>query len=149
MHGEHVGATVCIGERDRDRHLAAQCGICRLELDHFDDPLVRHELQKTAVERVSVRGRFPYSGRRVIRERDSERATLAALERVHVARHAGRHHPRRDCARIEKRAIDARAGRVHAATDSGRAHAGTLTHAGVTNNAPIGWPNRIAQHGLY
>jgi len=33
VHGDHFGAAVCIGERDRDRHLAAQRGICRLELD--------------------------------------------------------------------------------------------------------------------
>jgi hypothetical protein len=36
---------------------------------------------------------------------------------MHVAGHAGRHHPRRDRARIEKRAIDDRAERVHVATD--------------------------------
>jgi hypothetical protein len=27
LHGEDIGATVCIGERDCDRHLAAQRGI--------------------------------------------------------------------------------------------------------------------------
>jgi len=27
VHGEDVSAAVCIGERDRDRHLAAQRGI--------------------------------------------------------------------------------------------------------------------------
>jgi hypothetical protein len=46
VHGEDIGAAVCIGEGDRDRHLAAQRGICRLELDHFDNLLVRHELTK-------------------------------------------------------------------------------------------------------
>jgi hypothetical protein len=41
-----------IGQRDRDRHLATQRGICRLELDHFDDLLVRHKLHKAAMVRV-------------------------------------------------------------------------------------------------
>jgi hypothetical protein len=53
---------------------------------------------------------------------------------MHVAGHAGRHHPRRDRARIEKRAIDDRAGRVHAATDAGRAHARTLARAAKLRN---------------
>ena len=64
-----------------------------------------------------------------IGERDPERATFPGVERMYVASHAGRHLPRRDRARIEKRAIDARAGRVHADTDSGRAHARTLAPA--------------------
>jgi hypothetical protein len=37
---------------------ALQCGICRLELVHLDNLLVRHELHETAVVRVGVRGRF-------------------------------------------------------------------------------------------
>jgi hypothetical protein len=43
-------AAVRIGERDRDRHLAAKCGVCRLELDHFDNLLVRHELHEAAMD---------------------------------------------------------------------------------------------------
>jgi hypothetical protein len=129
VHGEDIGAVVCIGERDRDRHLAAQRGICRLELDHFDNLLVRHELHEAAMVCVGVRGRLAGPGRRVIRERNPERATFAGVERMHVAGHAGRHHPRRDRARIEKRAINDRAGRVQAATDAGRVHARTLARA--------------------
>ncbi len=60
---------------------------------------------------------------------DPEHAAFAGIERMHVAGHAGRHHPFRDRTPIEKRAIDDRAGRVHAATDAGRAHARTLARA--------------------
>jgi hypothetical protein len=56
VHGEHLGAATGIGERDR--HLAAQCGISRFELDHFDDPFVRHERHETIVVRVRMRGRL-------------------------------------------------------------------------------------------
>src|SRR5213593_4684780 len=111
-----------LDERDRDRHLAAQRGICGLELDHFDNPFVRHELHEAAAVRVGVRGRLAPLRRCVIGERDSEGATFAGVERMDVAGHAGRHHLLRDRARIEQRAIHARAGRVHAAPDAGRAH---------------------------
>jgi len=57
VHGEDIGAAAWIGERDRDRHLAVQRGICRLELHHFDNLLVRHELHEAAVVRVGVCGR--------------------------------------------------------------------------------------------
>jgi hypothetical protein len=40
VHGQDIGAAVCIGESDRDRHLAAQCRICRLELDDFESRIV-------------------------------------------------------------------------------------------------------------
>jgi len=105
-----------IGQRDRDRHLATQRGICRLELDHFDDLLVRHKLHKAAMVRVGVRSRFAGPGWRGVRKRDPERAALAGVERMHVAGHAARHLPLHDRARIEKRAINDRAGRVHART---------------------------------
>jgi len=55
-----------------------------------------------------------------------ERATFAGVELMHVARHAGPHHRRRDRVCIEKRAIDDRAGCVHVATNVGLVHAGTL-----------------------
>jgi len=45
---------------------------------------------------------------------------------MHLARHAGRHYPRRHRARIEERAIDHRARRVHVLTDAGRTHVRTL-----------------------
>src|SRR5207249_11810644 len=109
---------------------AAQRGVCRLELDHFDNLLVYHELHEAAVVRVGVRGRLADPGRRVVRQRDPERATFAGVERMHVAGHAGRHHPSRDRARSEKRAIEARAGRVYMPTDAGRAHARTLAREG-------------------
>lgn len=60
-----------------DRDPAAQRGVCRLELD--DNLLVRHELDQAAGERVSVRGRLAGPGRRVVRERDPERAAFAAV----------------------------------------------------------------------
>jgi len=68
-------------------------------------------------------------GRRIVLERDPERTTFAGVERIHVAGHASGDHPGRDRARIEKRAINNRAGRVHAATDAGRTHARTLARA--------------------
>ena len=85
-----------------------------------------------AVVRVGVRGRLASPGRRVVGERDPERATFPWVERMYLAGHAGRYHPCRDCARIEKRAIDDRAGRVHVATDAVRTHARTLALAAST-----------------
>lgn len=37
MHREEIGAAVCIGERNRNRHLAVHRGILRLELVYFND----------------------------------------------------------------------------------------------------------------
>jgi hypothetical protein len=122
MHTEDIGAAVCIGERGGNRHLAAQRGIGRLELDHFDDLLVRHELHEAAVVRVGVRARLAGPCRLVVRERDSERATFAGVELMHEAGHAGRHLPCRERARVDERAINDRARRLHVATDAGRAH---------------------------
>jgi len=45
-HLEMIGAAVGISERDGDGHLATPGRIFRLELVHFDDPLVRHELTR-------------------------------------------------------------------------------------------------------
>lgn len=36
MHREDIGAAIRVGKRDSDRHLAAQRGVCRFELDHLD-----------------------------------------------------------------------------------------------------------------
>src|SRR5260370_39222394 len=44
VYADNLGAAVCIPQRDRDRHFAAQHRIRRFELVHFDDLLVRHEL---------------------------------------------------------------------------------------------------------
>jgi hypothetical protein len=49
---------VCIGKRDGDRHLAAQRGVLRLELVHFDDLLVRNEPHEATVVRVGLRRRL-------------------------------------------------------------------------------------------
>ena len=48
VHNEDIGAAVGIGERGRHRHRPAECGICGVELQHFDHLLVRHELQLRA-----------------------------------------------------------------------------------------------------
>src|SRR5882762_7475244 len=56
--GVHIGATVRIDQLDCDRHLAAQRGIGRLELNHLDQLLVRHELHEAAVVGVGLRGRL-------------------------------------------------------------------------------------------
>ena len=44
---EPMTAQPTISERDGDGHLATQSRIFRLELVHFDDPLVRHELTQS------------------------------------------------------------------------------------------------------
>ncbi len=120
MYGDHVGAAVCISERERHHHFAAHRGIGRLELHHFDHLVIWYELDEVAVVRVGVRGRLAGSGRLVVCERYSEQTTFASVERMHVASHAIRHHPCRDRTRIEKRAIDVWAGGVHMATGTGR-----------------------------
>ena len=71
---------------------------------------------------LGVRARLAGPSRRVVRERDPERAALAGIERMNLTGHAGRHHPLGDGAGIEKRAINDRAGRVQAAADAGRVH---------------------------
>jgi len=65
----------------------------------------------------------------------SGRAAFPRLEGVHVTGHAGRHHPGRDGARFEKRAVDARARRVHVAADAGGAHAVHISRRGGQRNA--------------
>jgi len=118
--GEHIGAAARISERERDHHLATHRGIGRLELHHFDHPLIWYKFYEVAVERVGVRGRLASPGRLVVRERNSEQTTFASIEHVHVARHATRHHPRSDRVRVEKRAIDICARRVHMAAGARR-----------------------------
>src|SRR5205807_624060 len=66
--------------------------------------------------------RLAYRGRRVVRERDAERATFARVELVHATRHAVRHHPRRDRMPIEQRAVHGLARCLDAATDARRGH---------------------------
>jgi hypothetical protein len=53
VEGEHFGAAVGIGERDR--HLAAQRRIFRLELDRCDDLLVRTIQVATAFASTNAR----------------------------------------------------------------------------------------------
>ena len=78
MHDEKIGAAICISKRCSHRHLPAEFGICCLELDHFNYLSVRHKLHEVAVVRVGMRGRLAGHGRRIVRERDTERATFAA-----------------------------------------------------------------------
>jgi hypothetical protein len=66
VQSEEISAAVCIGEHDRDRHLAPHRGIVRLELVHFDNLLVGHELREVTVIRVGVRGRLAGFGRCVV-----------------------------------------------------------------------------------
>jgi hypothetical protein len=63
---EDLGAAVGIGQCDRDRYLAAQRRIARLELNGFDYLLVRHQPHKAAVVGVGVGGRLARPGRRII-----------------------------------------------------------------------------------
>jgi len=66
------------GKRVHQEDLAAfdSC----FEFIHFHDSLVWHELHKTSMISVSVCSRLAGSGRRVVRERDLERATLTTFE---------------------------------------------------------------------
>ena len=122
MQGEEIGATIGIGELDRDRHLAAERGIHGLELVHFHDLLIRDQLQEAAIVRIRLRSRLASLGRRIVRERDSESAALSGLEGVHLTSHAVGYFPFRYRVRVEKRTIDSRARRVDVVTDAGRTH---------------------------
>jgi hypothetical protein len=89
--------------------------------------------------RVSVR--LAYSGQRVVRKRDPERAA-SPLKCVHVASHAIQHPPLNDRIRIGKRAVDSRAERLHVTADAGRTHARTLARDSETSNTPTGRPRQ-------
>ncbi len=81
-----------------------------IDLDHL---LIRRELDEVAMVGVGVRAGLAGPGRRVVGERDAERAALAAFELMYVAGHATRHHPCRDRLCVDQRAIDICAGRVN------------------------------------
>jgi len=83
-----------------------------------------------------VHGRLADTSRRVVPERNPKQATFAWVERMHMADHATRHHPRRDRTRIEQRAIDDGSRRRHPATDAGRAHARTLLASSPAASTP-------------
>src|SRR5215208_3106080 len=106
MYTEHVGPAIGVAERDRDRHLTVQRGICRFELVYLDEQLVWHELDEAAVIGVGARSRLAYTGRRVVGERDPERAALAAVEFVHVGGHARRYFPLHDRLRVDEGVVD-------------------------------------------
>lgn len=97
----------------------AQGGISRLELDDFDNLLVRNEFHEPPVVRVGVRGRLASPSVRVVRERDSVRSTFAGVERMYVTGHAGRHLPRCNRTRMEKRTIDDLAGFLNVLINAG------------------------------
>jgi hypothetical protein len=164
VYTDHVGASVCIAEDDRDRHLAAQRGIFCFELVYLDEQLVRHELDEAAVIGVGAGSRLAYSGRRVVGEEDPECAALAPVEFVDVGSHAGRHFPFLDRLRVDQSVVDPRARRVHVAANAGRVHhlslsrlchqperspvevrasaSRSLSRASCLNVAFRAWPNR-------
>jgi len=102
---------------DRDCHFATEGGIGRFELVDLNDHLVRHKLHKTAVIRVGVDGRLSHPVRRVVSERDPERAALTAVKRMHLTGHLGRHLPPRDRLHVDERAVHAPARGLHMTTD--------------------------------
>jgi hypothetical protein len=55
VHCDEFGSAIRIGQGDRNRHLALQRRIRGLELDRFDNLLVRHEPEEATVM-VSVCG---------------------------------------------------------------------------------------------
>ena len=131
VHDQDVSAAVGIGERGRDRHGAAERGICGLELEHFDYLLVRYEPGEVAVVGVGTWCRLAGPVRRVVAERDPERAAFAGIELMHVAGHAFRHSPFRDRVRIQERLVDSQTRSVHVSRDPRRIH---------PVNLPSGWP---------
>jgi hypothetical protein len=80
VHREEIGTSFVIAERDRDFHLATQCGVFGLELVHFDDLLVRDEPHEAAMVCVGMSGRLTSRGRRIVRKRYPERAAFARVE---------------------------------------------------------------------
>src|SRR5216683_5924716 len=101
VHGEQVGTAVAISKCDRDRHLAAKRRVSGLELVHFDNLLVWYKLHEASVVRVGVRRRLASPGQRIVRKRDPERAALAGVDRMHMARHTVRYLPLRDRPGVE------------------------------------------------
>jgi hypothetical protein len=80
--GEHICSAARIRKRERDHHLAAHCGIGRLEFHHFDHLRIGYELDELAMVRIGARGRLASPGRLVVRERDSEQPTFASMARA-------------------------------------------------------------------
>jgi len=142
MRRDEDRAAVGIGQRDGDRHLAAERRIVGLEFDHLDDLFIRDKPGEATVEGVGVGGRLAGAGRRVIGERDAEGAAFAGIERAHVAGHAGRHHPRRHGARVDQRPIDGRARGIDVEADAGRARARAL--AGTARRVSLHMRTRFA-----
>jgi hypothetical protein len=118
-----ISATICVDERHRDRHLAAQGGIGGLELVHFDDLRVRHEFHETAAVGVGAGRCLAGAGRLLIGQRYPDCAAFTGLERMHLAGHAVRHLPPCDRTRIKQRPIDGPARRADVAADAGCGHA--------------------------
>ena len=76
-----------------------------------DDLGVGHEPHEPAVERVGLRARLARGRGLVVGQRDPERASLARVERVDLARHPVGHHPLLDRVGVEQGAVDRAAGR--------------------------------------
>jgi hypothetical protein len=74
-----ISVPLSASESNCDRPLAAQHGICRLELIHFDNLHIRYELHK-APWYVSVRAVVLAVPVGVVRERDAERAAFTGVE---------------------------------------------------------------------
>lgn len=59
MNANDVGATISgVGKRNRGGHLAAECRIGRLKLVDFNNQLIRHQSDESAVIGVGMRGRL-------------------------------------------------------------------------------------------
>lgn len=57
----YIGAATRVSQRRRHRHLTAQPGIVRLELEHLDHLLVRQQLAEVSLVGIGVRGRLSRS----------------------------------------------------------------------------------------
>src|SRR5216683_487497 len=81
--------------------IAAKRRVSGLELVQFDNLLVWYKLHEASVVRVGVRRRLASPGQRIVRKRDPERAALAGVDRMHMARHTVRYLPLRDRPGVE------------------------------------------------
>jgi hypothetical protein len=127
VHDGDLGAPIHVRERRRHRHLAGQVRVRRLELEHLDDLLVRHQPREVPVVGIGVRRGLAGRVRRVVRQRHAELPAFPGVEFVHVTGHAVRHPPLRDRVRVEEGSVDICAGCVDAPRDPGRSHAQNST----------------------
>ena len=107
MDCDHLSAAARICECESHGHLSAHRRVGGLELHRLDHQLISLEPDEASVVGIRVGRGLAHPGRLVVRQGDSELATLAGVERMDDAGHADRHHPRTNRSRLNQRTIDA------------------------------------------